>query len=151
MIPRAMNLPHSDFYWSFMQTSIAKWKTQVIKARAFMPISMHFTRWDCPFRLLAQRESNTRGASIDLQRLQFHWKPATELTTLSEGRTLVPNVCQYTRDAKEKKKINTIRRLIYYLKLLFITRVEYALNEGAKGNIHRFHAKVIPYKSGYRF
>lgn len=48
---------------------------------------------------------------------------------------------------KRKEKINTIRRLVYYLKLLFITRVEYALNESAKGNVHQFYAKVIPYES----
>lgn len=52
---------------------------------------------------------------------------------------------------KRKEKINTIRRLVYYLKLLFITRVEYALNESAKGNVYRFYAKVIPYESSYRF
>lgn len=52
---------------------------------------------------------------------------------------------------KRKEKINIIRRLTYYLKRLFITQVEYALNEGAKDNVHRFHAKVIPYEPGYRF
>lgn len=44
---------------------------------------------------------------------------------------------------QKKKKINTIRRLVYYLKLLFIIRMEYALNEGAKDNVHRFHTKII--------
>lgn len=88
--------------------------SSLTSARKAAMVPVHFAARDFPYRLAAQRESNaTRRGLVSICSGCSFAEKRQRSKRHSEGKTLVPNVCQYTRDAKQK--INSIRRWLHYL------------------------------------